>query len=408
MRKQLERQSRSDYDGYRRLAYLLRAKGDAAAAVAAAERTSDGTFVDNLMVEAGQWAAVARMKAKAMAEDPPDDDPSRHISELCQLAAFQQLAGQNAAFEKSAAEIVTLCRQHPEQSWSGAKTLLMAGRCDDGIDLWSQHNNGAGFPLLCWQHRYREAFRRAGLADLSQTRPNWHRVLKLELPNEAQLNFWTGCGMARTLHSLGEKEKARDLLATLAAAATDEKNKKHPSPQPAVELRKGRGLVRRGHETCRDVLGSQPDPNRQADSPKCSPNNSTLPTSCGKRSAQEYPAEKEADSLGRLQRLLAAGDPPAGWDDEIRKLAARRNTNQANQPCQQGIAPTALPYHQVGITASLPFWRSRRSANIAGVITWRSTYAEKVAPASLSADNLVKLGDIFAAEKRWDRAAHSL
>ena len=32
-------------------------------------------------------------------------------------------------------------------------------------------------------------------------------------------------------------------------------------------------------------------------------------------------------------------------------------------------------------------------------------YAEKVAPASLSADNLVKLGDIFAAEKRWDRAA---
>ena len=88
LRKQLERQSRSDYDGYRRLAYLLRAKGDAAAAVAAAERTSDGTFVDNLMVEAGQWAAVARMKAKAMAEDPPDDDPSRISRNLASWPLF--------------------------------------------------------------------------------------------------------------------------------------------------------------------------------------------------------------------------------------------------------------------------------------------------------------------------------
>ena len=123
-------------------------------------------------------------------------------------------------------------------------------------------------------------------------------------------------------------------MATLAAAATDKKNKnihllnllsnceRDVGLSDAATKHAAMCLVRNPIATAKQILRNFPRTIRRC--------RRLVASVCA-----EYPAEKEADSLGRLQRLLAAGDPPAGWDDEIRKLAARatrtKRTNRANR-----------------------------------------------------------------------------
>ncbi|MGD0898279.1 MAG: hypothetical protein ABR915_10625 [Thermoguttaceae bacterium] len=372
----------------RRLAYLLRARGDAAAAVEAAKETSDDNLVREFAIEAGQWAEALRRKAGM----PPDAWIRAQLAALGRLAAYQRLAGQREAMDQSLSEVVKRCPQEPGGGWFGAALLLINGRITDGIDLMYQQDKASGFQLLCVRGQYREALRRAGPDEAALLGPNWLATLGLASADDRAVEgFRLGCEMVRTLHRLGEKEKARDLLATLVAVAGKDKDERGVllSNLSACEI--DLGLSEAAAEHVARLLARHPD---QAHSAfyKMFPGQFEIAEVFWRLLRAEYAGEKEAALLGRLQRLLAAGAPVAGQADELRKLAARLETVLRNEKKDaRGAALVALA----------SFCQSRGQDNLAAV------YAEKAAAESLPADGLVKVGNIFADQKQWDRAARA-
>jgi tetratricopeptide (TPR) repeat protein len=412
-----------DPDGYRRLACLLRAKGDAGAAVAAAQQGADDRLVEELLIAAGRWAEVARSRPDMPAENNWARGP---IAALGRLAAYQRLAGQTAEGDQTVAAILTLCREHPDEAGFGGGVLLLNGRYGDGIDVMYRQDPAEGFRLLCCRNEFREAFRRAGLADLS-ARPDWTATLGLFIwAKDAPVTqgFRLGCEMARALHHLGEREKLGDLLAVLAAAAT--RNKNRASPQlwgpllwnlSACETDMGLSEQATAHAAL--YLARNPGDPHQIFY-KMFAEQAEAAGVLWRALRAEYASEKEAAALARLQRLLAPGPPASGAADELRKLAVRveQEVRDAKQDAQgnpfsdarvrpllvlasflqaRGLHDLALVYAEK--VAAEP----AHSAGVAGTAP-RPLYAGN---AATETDTLLKLGDIFAEEKQWDRAARA-
>ena len=80
----------SDAAGQTRLALLLRAKGDLTGAVAAAKRASDNVLMENLLLEAGQWAELVRRSGntapEALLRSPQDLE---FVARLAMLHGWQ-------------------------------------------------------------------------------------------------------------------------------------------------------------------------------------------------------------------------------------------------------------------------------------------------------------------------------
>jgi tetratricopeptide (TPR) repeat protein len=193
------------------------------------------------------------------------------------------------------------------------------------------------------------------------------------------------------LHHLGEKEKARDLLATLAAVAGRSKDEG--------------GVLLSGLSACESDLGlSEAAADHAAQFLARHPNQASgmfykmfreqveVAGILWRALRAEYAGEKDAALLGRLQKLLAAGAAAAGEGDELRKLAARVEMELRDATKDARSAPLA---------ALAALLESRGHHDLAAAC------AEKVAAEAFSADGLVKAGNVFADQKRWEQAARA-
>ncbi|HZT82014.1 MAG TPA: hypothetical protein VFA26_17440 [Gemmataceae bacterium] len=176
------------------LAFLLRAKGDLAGALAAAEKANRADLVEMLLVERGDWKAGAARDLQSLDRRP--------LKTLGLRAAYHRLAGNKDDFHKLLAEIRKAADGQPDNSPTvklAAEMLLVNDRPKEAQELLTAKGTGLvlTFELLANQLRLKEALALAEKADAS--------------PERIGLLVRKG----RVLHLLGEKEKAKQVFEQL-------------------------------------------------------------------------------------------------------------------------------------------------------------------------------------------------
>jgi tetratricopeptide (TPR) repeat protein len=176
------------------LAHLYRAKGDLAAARAAAEKSANARVIRQVMLEQRDWSALAKPE---MVKDETTEG-------LAQRAAFQRLAGDHTAFEKTIARLrdpKAIGADVPLEVRTAAKGLFLNDRPGDAVALLIQKKQYLpAFEVLAAQMRYREAFDLLDLVNQDDSHP----PLTVDLRR------------AQFLYQLGERDKAEAILAKSA------------------------------------------------------------------------------------------------------------------------------------------------------------------------------------------------
>ncbi len=188
------------------LAYLYRAKGDAARAREAAEKCGRAELLKGLLQEAGDWKELAKLEA---ADDTPAD-----AERLGFRAAYFRLAGDDkalggvvAALKKEAAKAAERkpTEDTPEDegaAFVAAKALFLNDRPADATEILVRYGNRVtAFEVMVARSRYRDALK---LVDREKAE-NGKQLAELEIV------------AARTLWGLGEKDKARPVFARYGA-----------------------------------------------------------------------------------------------------------------------------------------------------------------------------------------------
>jgi predicted Zn-dependent protease len=180
------------------LTYLYRAQGDLVAARDAAEKTGKADLLEEVLYQQGDW--------KTLATRPPINGLRRDIEALGYRAAYQRLAGDTAAFERTVAEIRKHAEGRPDtdvELWSAAKALFLNDRPADGLAVLGKSSRHVErrFDILAAQNRQREAF---ALAD----------AVKANDPEKPLVEVLR----ARLLFTLGEKNRALAIFVRLADA----------------------------------------------------------------------------------------------------------------------------------------------------------------------------------------------
>lgn len=262
-----------DVTASRLLAYLLRASGDLPGAYDAAERAGDKPLQRALAYERGDWGTVARLHDQGIVDPPMPllnsrgiTGPNRQIELLGYSAAFHRLAGNGEQFRAQVAAIKKLAENNPKNTslaWYCAESLLINDLTEDALELMKVGNPVARFDLLCYQHRYDDAFAWANWKPGVEVNDAWFDALPAIVINAGtarQNRFRLAVYLTRAIHHLGFKEDARRLLSYLVELAQQTQPAKHQtSADPmwvllgTTELRMG--LKEAGYEHLGKVLG---------------------------------------------------------------------------------------------------------------------------------------------------------
>ena len=202
------------------VAHLLHAKGDLAGAGEAADKAGRPELADALLFEAGDWKALA---------DRPVHSPSNISYELLGLkATYHRLAGDARGFDDAVAELRKAVDAAPGDEYLRfhlAKVLFLNDRPAEGLDviLHTPNRQAAAFEMLAAQMRYAEALK---LADDAK---------EANSPDAPVLEILK----ARTLYSLGEKDKATAIFARYAGQLQGAGDASWPETLIDAEIRVG-------------------------------------------------------------------------------------------------------------------------------------------------------------------------
>jgi tetratricopeptide (TPR) repeat protein len=222
-------------ESWTRLAYLLRAKDDQAAAIEAAAKTSDSILLANLAAEAGRFETAA-----AAADELFRRNPTR-LETAAFAATFYRLAGNQAEHQRvidallKAANVDRLKENAaPERPadpfaappspigqnnlWTVAETLLINERIEDALPILRKTNPRFAHAMYWRQHRHREALEFVGVTNDKPLDRAWFDKLPGAAPEGAarqELQFELALQVARQLRELGRNEQCEQVCQTL-------------------------------------------------------------------------------------------------------------------------------------------------------------------------------------------------
>ena len=220
-------------EDWRRLAMFLRAKGDLAGAVAAAEKTSDKYLVINLLSEAREWARVG-----SMVEDVQKPN-STQLDHVAFAAAFYKLAGEQAGHERVLASLQTAAGMKPEtgpatpgfpadaaqvaKSWFLIEAHFASEESGAALAILRKTHPQHAHAMLWRQHRHREALELVGVAEGKALDRAWFDSLPAppgDSRTQSAIRFQLAIQVARQLRELGRPEQVTNILETLRGLAT--------------------------------------------------------------------------------------------------------------------------------------------------------------------------------------------
>ena len=226
--------SASRESDWTKLTYLLRAKGELAAAIEAADKTPNLTLRLNLRAEARRWSEAA-----ALAEELSQKNPDR-LDFVTQAATFYGLAGDKLNQERHLRKLSQAAsgalkpapqpanapaqpgRPADQKAVSNlliaAKTLLLNERIDEGLDNMRQINPVFDHRIYWRQHRHSQALAFAGVTPEKTLDRAWLDELPKTVPQfvmRPDYRFMMAAQVARQLHELGRTEQVEQIWQTL-------------------------------------------------------------------------------------------------------------------------------------------------------------------------------------------------
>lgn len=226
-------------DEARLLVYLLRAKGDLPAAIAAARITGDNSLLKGLLVEHGDFAEAAKLQSAGplppvipfgLQQTPGNLAANQRMEQLGLLAAYQRLAGDDAALAKTISEIGTLADSLPADTtlqWFAVEALLLNDQFDAGLKRLETSYPLRAADMFSSRYEYGRALALAGWQPGVALDRKWLDALPAKDPNpqtSAMARFDFGLFAARLLHMVGETESARQAIDTLLVFADEQPN----------------------------------------------------------------------------------------------------------------------------------------------------------------------------------------
>jgi tetratricopeptide (TPR) repeat protein len=345
------------------LLHLHRAKGDLAGARHAAAQLKRVDLEEALLTEAGDWKALTRLNVS---------EPSRPFVSLGFRAAYQRLAGDLPAFEETIKTIRTSPEATSERdwgAWAAARALLLNDRPGEALDLLAGHRRTALFELLCAQTRFGEAFTLV---------ENVKREQRPEIDVELDL---LQVLQARTLHLLGEKEKAARIFAELGARIAPG----HDAGwhEKLIDVERRLGLKELACDHCARVLAINQNPVRQASAlGKAFPGQADLAVQWWqflRRGSGEEPQQ----TMNRLSALLGGKTRGKALDDLI-GAAKVLHPDAAAAKWMLAICEVYL---------------------IAGMEDRAKEYLDAAASSYIAPAAHIRFGDYLAERKKWELAA---
>jgi tetratricopeptide (TPR) repeat protein len=394
---------RPDEAAQRRLAWMLRAKGDLAGALAAARLVKDQELVADLLAEMGEWKELAKLDAKADVEalaDSPDGAPK-----LARIVIFRHLAGEKQACGLAAAAALKAWKQQQFQDRNLLGALALSDRVDQALEAAKSRDAGVAFELLAAQNQIREALRLVKIDVPVPAKFDWAAWLRDAGGDVSQERLSLALQVARTLGMAGEDQRAGELIDAMLAAI----GKKPPEDGSkvffALNLMQVQGAL--GRPEASDALAvkllalnlnyqSNPDIlisllYRDQD---------TIAVLLWQALRKQFPAEDRPTALKHLRRLLT-DKPDAKALEEVRSLVLKIESeltveDSDNSPDDE---TSDAPAGKLLAVATL-FHRYGESKLTA-------KYLARIPAAGVSARTLIDKGNLYAEEKQWSEAAKS-
>ncbi|MGI8981121.1 MAG: hypothetical protein ACR2FY_17990 [Pirellulaceae bacterium] len=304
----------------RQLVWLLRAKGDLSAAVAAAEKLADKSLSMALAMDSRDWKLAANLEQEALG---PFDVP---LPELTRLISWQRLAGNQAEVDKAA---VALRKRTGTVGdiWISAKALLLNERPDDGIEVLRKDYPNVVFRLLAYRNDFDGALKLAGAEPGTEFTREWYNKLPSPERTGIQVHRFTyAADIMRQLHWLGRKEdaaKLRKLLLELAGEV-ENRNLNGRATLAAMELRAGMD-----DEAFEDAAEALLQPGGRIILARYFPKHYDYASLWWDFLRQQSPAQKPQETLTQLQQLFRTSSqhpPLKGWEEIVAKAADKART----------------------------------------------------------------------------------
>jgi len=345
------------------LAHLYRASGDLAAARAAAQRADRPDLLENLLYESGEWKELAKLTNPF--------DTGKEIERLGFRLAYHRLAGNAKELDETVDQVRKFVENlklpdEEEQLFYAAKALFLNHRTREGMEILGRGGHLATlFELLAAQFKFREAF---DLVDKAR------KDGSKELPALEILQ-------ARTLYGLGEKDKALPLFARQAAQIKEGNDLSWSETLVDSEFRVG--LKEQALEHCAKILEISPDqgwPRRLFE--KVFPNKADVADVWWTFLRQHQPGQATGVTLKQIGRVLEG------------KLEARDLTTllEAAEGQIKNLAPDQADR----------WWLALAEAALAAR---QDEQAHALLEKAGTPGALLKLGDLLADKKQWERAA---
>ncbi len=368
----------------RLLAYLLRANGEHAEARRVVERLGDdGTeLMRTLLDELADWPAALRLN---QTNPRPSDLEWAKTQNLGFQAAYQRLAGDDAAFQETITELDELGTSNPQWSQPCAKVLLIHGETERAIKLKQVEGPVEAFELMCEQFRYAEAFRWAEIGENEAERHSWFKQVAQDAKTHAHLSsqrLSIGLYAARVLARLGHRAEAQETFEKFGQALKTDGFVSRIRALCDAELKSGFHDLAFQHATM--IVGKD---------------RSILSTL--------FPKHHEtADTLWDYFRHVDEKETYAKTLDRIRKFLYR-SPNQTEPP--DDLTALVVSVEQAATDLS-PAKAARWifSAGRTSMLWGRRDLAKRCFAqiADRHADAALSLADQFVAEKDWNEAAH--
>jgi tetratricopeptide (TPR) repeat protein len=393
--------------GQRRLAWMLRAKGDLAGAVTAAKLASDNDLVEGLLVESADWKELAKLYAKAdvdalaAAQNGAQNGPQK----LAKIIVFRHLAGEKQACDLAVAAALKALKQSEALDGNLLDALVLSDRVDQCLEICGARHLATAFELRVAQNRMKEAFRLLKIDVPLPAKIDWTAWLKEGKGAVNRERLFLAFQVVRALHLAGENEQARALIAAMLAMVS-EKLPENDWETEGLWLLNTEVYVGRGESN--DALAAKllaldlKNPEQVV---------SALYRDQGPIAAllwnalrNQFPAEDRSAALKHLRRLLT-GKPDATAIEELGRLAVRiepqlaagksgdadddSSDDETGDPRARKLLALATLFHRYG----------------QGKPTMK--YLARITPAGVSAQTLIDQGNLYAEEKQWNDAARS-
>ena len=344
------------------VAHLCHARGDLAAAREAADKAGKPELADAMLLEAGDW--------KTLADRPVHSPSGLNYEDLALQATYHRLAGDAKGFDDALAELRKLADaplNKPDVQFQLAKVLFFNDRPNDAVEVLAATPGRRvdAFEMLVAQGRIKEALE---LAD---------KVQAENVPESPVLEVLK----ARTLYLLGEKDKAKAIFKAIFDALP---GSDFAATLALVDAENRVGLRDRAFEHAAQTAALPQSPNWWL-----------------AFVAKLYP--KNTDSAAVLWRMLASHDTrPTGPAAALKQLHGLLD-GTADAKAVADLADRAEAEFKV-IGAADDLAARRRALAEAALACKDETLARSLLEKAGTADALIRLGDLDADKKEWDKA----